>query len=109
MDVRYVTYRDSHMAAACLWLAMRMKSEGQWVRIVCTQFNILVVVNWSFLSVLKWSCVLKMQDDTMVHYTGYNYDSLISLVKMLNDMLVSPPFKQLTTIRSKYSHVYVLA
>ncbi len=31
MDVRYVTYRDSHVAASCLWLAMRMKSEGHWV------------------------------------------------------------------------------
>jgi hypothetical protein len=77
MDIRYVTYCDSQMAAACLCLALRMKGEGQW-------------------------------DDTMVHYTGYDMESLKPLMTLLNDMLVTPPYKQLSTIRSKYSHPYVM-
>ena len=44
------------------------------------------------------------KDDTMLYYTGYDVTALIPLMKSLNDMLKSPPYRQLSTIRSKYSH-----
>ncbi|XP_048746879.2 G2/mitotic-specific cyclin-B3-like [Ostrea edulis] len=40
---------------------------------------------------------------TLEHYTGYIVKDISDLVKELNALIASPP-KQLTTIRSKYSH-----
>lgn len=40
---------------------------------------------------------------TLVHYTGYREDELLETAKKLNKYITEPP-RQLTTIRSKYSH-----
>lgn len=40
---------------------------------------------------------------TLEYYTGYTEKDISGLVQELNAMIASPP-KQLTTIRSKYSH-----
>ncbi|XP_052785190.1 G2/mitotic-specific cyclin-B3-like isoform X2 [Mya arenaria] len=72
MEYDFVPRRESEMAAAALFLALRMKNTGTW-------------------------------NKTMVHYTGYTEEELRPLARKLNNYITSPP-KQLTTIRSKYSH-----
>lgn len=48
-----------------------------------------------------------LQSSTLEYYTGYTDKDISGLVRELNAMIASPP-KQLTTIRSKYSHRCVL-
>ncbi|KAK3095769.1 hypothetical protein FSP39_018809 [Pinctada imbricata] len=72
MEYKFIKYRESKQAAACLYLAMKMKNAGDW-------------------------------SETLEHYTGYKASDLLSFMKELNSMLISPP-RQLNTIHSKYSH-----
>ena len=51
-------------------------------------------------------CLWPLQNDQLVHYTGYTLDELIPLTAQLNAMISAPPNKNLNTIRSKYSHRY---
>lgn len=48
-----------------------------------------------------------LQSSTLEYYTGYTEKDINGLVQELNAMIASPP-KQLTTIRSKYSHRWVV-
>lgn len=43
-------------------------------------------------------------DTTLEHFSGYKVTELTHLMQRLNAMLVKPPPKQLTTVRTKYSH-----
>ncbi|XP_053403016.1 G2/mitotic-specific cyclin-B3-like [Mercenaria mercenaria] len=72
MEYEFVSKRESEMAAASLWLALKMKKAGDWT-------------------------------NTLVHYTGYKEEEITPMAKKLNKYITEPP-KQLTTIRSKYSH-----
>lgn len=72
MEYEFVPKRESEMAAASLWLARKMRKEGDWTK-------------------------------TLVHYTGYQEAEIVSLAQKLNKYITEPP-RQLTTIRSKYSH-----
>ena len=53
------------------------------------------------LVIMLWSVVF--QTKTLVYYTGYEESELLPLAQRLNNYIKNPP-KQLTTIRSKYSH-----
>ena len=44
-----------------------------------------------------------LQTKTLVHHTGYEETELTTIAKKLNAYVSAPP-KQLTTIKSKYSH-----
>ena len=44
------------------------------------------------------------QDGTMRHYTGYRATELRELAGRLNRNTANPAHKQLSTIRTKYSH-----
>ncbi|XP_073255827.1 G2/mitotic-specific cyclin-B3-like [Porites lutea] len=74
LDSRFITYKASHMAASCLYLALLMNNN-------CTEWT-----------------------PTLVHYTGYTKDELRECVLQLNAMNAASPNKNLMTVRNKYSH-----
>ena len=74
LDSRFITYKASHVAASCLYLALLMNNT-------CTEWT-----------------------PTLVHYTGYTKDELRECVLQLNAMNAASPNKNLMTVRNKYSH-----
>jgi len=74
LDYSFVCRSDSMMAAACLLLAMKMNSDGNW-------------------------------DSTMVHYSGFQVSSDLSLLsRQLNTMIRRLAIGTLKTVHTKYSH-----
>ena len=74
LDSRFITYKASHMAASCLYLALLMNNN-------CTEWT-----------------------STLVHYTGYTKDELRECVLQLNAMNAASPNENLMAVRNKYSH-----
>jgi len=74
MESTLITESDSKIAAASLYIAMKMTNEGAW-------------------------------DGEVVQASGYSLDDIEEMIKALNKMLHARPIPQLSTIRSKYSHV----
>lgn len=74
MEYGLIKEKDSRIAAAALYIAMKMTDEGAW-------------------------------EGEVVESSGYQVGHIKDLVSSLNQMLHNRPVPQLSTIRSKYSHV----
>ncbi|XP_005100335.1 G2/mitotic-specific cyclin-B3 [Aplysia californica] len=74
MEYSLITERDSRIAAAALYIAMKMSKEGEW-------------------------------EGEVVQSSGYTVEKIKDMVLALNTMLHARPIPQLSTIRSKYSHI----
>lgn len=74
MDYDCITFSDSKMACAALFMALRLHGDAQ-----------------------PWT-------PTLIHYTGYKLDEFADIVPILNAGLHRKPKGTIKTIRSKYSH-----
>ncbi|CAD7090302.1 unnamed protein product [Hermetia illucens] len=74
MDYSVITLRDSHLASAALFMALRMTGvDNPW-------------------------------DKTLEYYSGYKLEDFAFIVPMLNNFLQRKPREAIKTIRNKYSH-----
>ncbi|XP_017058671.1 G2/mitotic-specific cyclin-B3 [Drosophila ficusphila] len=79
MDYATISFSDSQMASAALFIALRMHGgSGQ-------------------LDKLTW-------DSTLIYYTGYQLSDFAEIVPVLNAGLHRKPRATIKTIRNKYSH-----
>lgn len=74
MDYDCITFSDSKMACAALFMALRLHGDAQ-----------------------PWT-------STLIHYTGYKLTDFADIVPILNAGLHRKPKGTIKTIRSKYSH-----
>lgn len=88
-----------------------ISSQHVWTFIIIKnllKFCVVLLINRMELSpFLAHSWLFILQSSTLEYYTGYTEKDISGLVQELNAMIASPP-KQLTTIRSKYSHRWVV-
>lgn len=91
MDYATVTVRDSKLAAAALYLALRMTKVCRWT--TALEFysgNCLTMLVFTFLYLYSVS--------------GYKLPEIMDAVFLLNDGLHKKPKTPLMTVRNKYSH-----
>lgn len=88
-----------------------ISSQHVWTFIIIKnllKFCVVLLIDRMELSpFLAHSWLFILQSSTLEYYTGYTEKDISGLVQELNAMIASPP-KQLTTIRSKYSHRWVV-
>lgn len=89
MDYATVVVRDSKLAAAALYLALKMKKTVGWTPALEFYSG-----GWQF------SCWKK----NTVFLAGYKLEDISSVVVLLNDGLHRKPKSPLMTVRNKYSH-----
>ena len=101
----FVMEKPSYVAAASMYLALRMKKLGGWVG--QAWYNVVPFdLHPQFLSFslsLSLSLPPSLQTPTLQHYSGYTVEEMLPMVKRLNT-LIQKPLGQTCTVRSKYSH-----
>ena len=96
-EYEFVMEKPSYVAAASMYLALRMKKLGGWVS--QTWYNVILFD----LSLSPPPPPFSLQTPTLQHYSGYTVEELLPMVKRLNS-LIQKPLGQTCTVRSKYSH-----
>jgi cyclin B len=99
----FVMEKPSYVAAASMYLALRMKKLGGWVG--QTWYNVVLfdLHPFSLSLPLFLSLSLSLQTPTLQHYSGYTVEEMLPMVKRLSS-LIQKPLGQTCTVRSKYSH-----
>lgn len=104
-----LSYRFLRRYAKCVHASMETLTLGRFILELSLMEAEFISTSESKLAAAVLLLAFKMKnsgkwDTTLEHFSGYKVTELSHLMQRLNAMLVKPPPKQLTTVRTKYSH-----
>ncbi|PIK52675.1 cyclin B3 [Apostichopus japonicus] len=104
-----LSYRFLRRYAKCVHASMETLTLGRFILELSLMEPEFIVTSESKLAAAALLLAFMMKssgkwDATLEHFSGYKSSELAQLVQRLNAMLVKPAHKQLTTVRTKYSH-----
>lgn len=95
MDYATVTLRDSQLASAALYIALRMSSEPPWT-------PTLEYYTGNYPPSFRLNHVSSLNNSYFP--SGYQLNEIASVIALMNNNLHQKPREAIKTIRNKYSH-----